>query len=131
MGCGGAGALLARREQRHRAAGRFGGEWRNAFLRMPYWRDETTSLGAILDTFESAVTWSGFDAFYDSVRTDVADANRARDGRESQPVLPLHACLSRRPAPFSPSWRRATATETSAMRWRTGATSKPPATMPS
>ncbi|WP_315785453.1 FAD-binding oxidoreductase [Bradyrhizobium sp. SZCCHNPS1003] len=50
------------------------GEWRNAFLRMPYWRDETTRLGAILDTFESAVTWSGFDAFYDGVRTDVADA---------------------------------------------------------
>lgn len=50
------------------------GEWRNAFLRMPYWRDETTRLGVILDTFESAVTWNRFDAFYDGVRADVADA---------------------------------------------------------
>jgi len=50
------------------------GDWRNAFLRMPYWRDETTRLGAIFDTFESAVTWDRFGAFYDGVRHDVQAA---------------------------------------------------------
>lgn len=50
------------------------GDWRNAFIRMPYWRDETTRLGAIFDTFESAVTWDIFEAFYDGVRQDVQAA---------------------------------------------------------
>ena len=49
-------------------------DWREAFLRMPYWRDETTRRGAIVDTFESAVTWQGFAAFYDGVRSDVGEA---------------------------------------------------------
>lgn len=56
------------------------GQWRDAFLRMPYWRDETTRHAAILDTFESAITWSGFDAFYDGVREDVGEAIRRVTG---------------------------------------------------
>jgi alkyldihydroxyacetonephosphate synthase len=50
---------------------------------MPYWRDETTRRGAILDTFESAVTWSGFDAFYEGVKLDVADAIERITGSRS------------------------------------------------
>ncbi len=56
------------------------GQWRDAFLRMPYWRDETTRHAAILDTFESAITWSGFEAFYDGVREDVGEAIRRATG---------------------------------------------------
>lgn len=56
------------------------GDWRDAFIRMPYWRDETTRHGAILDTFETATTWDRFDAFYDGVRHDVADAIRRVTG---------------------------------------------------
>jgi alkyldihydroxyacetonephosphate synthase len=59
------------------------GVWRSAFVRMPYWRDETTRRGAILDTFESAVTWSGFDAFYEGVKLDVADAIERITGSRS------------------------------------------------
>ncbi len=58
------------------------GQWRDAFLRMPYYRDEATRLGAIMDTFESAVTWDRFDAFYDGVRRDVGAAIKAATGRE-------------------------------------------------
>ena len=47
------------------------GAWRDAFLRMPYWRNLTNRLGLVLDTFESAIPWSGFDAFYDGVRERV------------------------------------------------------------
>jgi len=57
-------------DSRHDAAA----AWRDAFLRMPYLRDETTRRGAIVDTFESAVTWDRFDAFYAGVREDVGAA---------------------------------------------------------
>jgi alkyldihydroxyacetonephosphate synthase len=50
------------------------GAWRDAFIRMPYLRDETTRRGAILDTFESAVTWDRFEAFYAGVLEDVGEA---------------------------------------------------------
>ena len=36
------------------------GEWRDAFIRMPYWRDPMTGRGAVLDTFETAITWDRF-----------------------------------------------------------------------
>lgn len=58
-------------------------QWRDAFLRMPYYRDEATRLGTIIDTFESAVTWDRFDAFYDGVRADVTAAIEAATGREA------------------------------------------------
>ncbi|HET7527573.1 MAG TPA: FAD-binding oxidoreductase [Burkholderiaceae bacterium] len=57
--------------------------WRNAFLRMPYLRDEATRRGAILDTFESAVTWDRFDAFYAGVREDVGAAIERITGSEA------------------------------------------------
>ena len=53
------------------------GDWRSAFIRIPYWRDETTRLGAIFDTFESAITWDRFEAFYNGVRDDVQSAMHA------------------------------------------------------
>jgi alkyldihydroxyacetonephosphate synthase len=56
------------------------GDWRDAFIRMPYWRDETTRHGAILDTFETAVTWDRFEAFYDGIKQDVAEAIRRVTG---------------------------------------------------
>jgi alkyldihydroxyacetonephosphate synthase len=56
------------------------GDWRDAFIRMPYWRDETTRHGAIFDTFETAITWDRFDAFYDGVKQDVSDAIRRVTG---------------------------------------------------
>ncbi len=56
--------------------------WRNAFLRMPYYRNLMVGLGLIADTFESAITWDRFDAFYDGVRERVAAAAREVTGRE-------------------------------------------------
>jgi alkyldihydroxyacetonephosphate synthase len=56
------------------------GAWRNAFLRMPYWRDEAIRLGLIMDTFETAITWDRFDAFYRDVRADVGNAIRRITG---------------------------------------------------
>lgn len=51
------------------------GAWRNAFLRAPYLRDVIVGLGAISETFESAVTWDRFEEFHagvtDAVRGEV------------------------------------------------------------
>jgi hypothetical protein len=35
--------------------------------RAPYWRNLTTRLGLIVDTFESAIPWNAFDDFYAGV----------------------------------------------------------------
>ena len=57
------------------------GQWRDAFLRMPYWRDEAARHGVILDTFETAITWDRFDAFYAAVRAEVGDTIRRVTGQ--------------------------------------------------
>jgi len=58
------------------------GAWRDAFLRMPYWRDPAVGLGVIMDTFETAITWDRFEDFYRNVREDVARAVRHGTGQE-------------------------------------------------
>jgi alkyldihydroxyacetonephosphate synthase len=50
------------------------GSWREAFLRMPYLRDLLVRLGVFTDTFESAVTWDRFPAFYAAVTGAVEEA---------------------------------------------------------
>ena len=58
------------------------GAWRNAFLRMPYWRDPLVGQGVILDTFETAITWDRFESFYDDIRTDIAAAIEQATGHD-------------------------------------------------
>jgi len=59
------------------------GAWRDAFLRMPYWRDPAVGLGVIMDTFETAITWDRFEAFYASVKADVGAAIERATGQEA------------------------------------------------
>ena len=59
------------------------GAWRDAFLRMPYWRDPAVGLGVIMDTFETAITWDRFEAFYTSVKADVGAAIERATGQEA------------------------------------------------
>jgi len=59
------------------------GAWRHAFLRMPYWRDPAVGLGVIMDTFETAITWDRFEAFYASVKADVGAAIERATGQEA------------------------------------------------
>ena len=49
------------------------GNWRSAFLRMPYQRDALARRGVIAETFETACTWDGFDALHHAV-TEAAKA---------------------------------------------------------
>jgi alkyldihydroxyacetonephosphate synthase len=59
------------------------GAWRDAFLRMPYWRDPAVGLGVIMDTFETAITWDRFEAFYTAVKADVSAAIQRATGNEA------------------------------------------------
>src|SRR3954451_23840519 len=41
------------------------GDWREAFIRMPYVRDMLMRIGVLADTFETAITWDRFAAFHE------------------------------------------------------------------
>jgi alkyldihydroxyacetonephosphate synthase len=43
------------------------GNWRSAFLRMPYQRDALARRSVIAETFETACTWDRFEALHDAV----------------------------------------------------------------
>lgn len=57
-------------------AGRQGavGEWRNAFIRMPYGRDAMVAMSIIGETFETACTWDRFAEFHAGVTGSVERA---------------------------------------------------------
>lgn len=59
------------------------GVWRNAFIRMPYWRDPAVGLGIIMDTFETAITWDRFEDFYRNVKQDVEAAILRATGQKT------------------------------------------------
>jgi alkyldihydroxyacetonephosphate synthase len=40
------------------------GAWRNTFLRAPYLRDALATLGLVVETFETAITWDRFASFH-------------------------------------------------------------------
>ncbi len=61
-------------ETKRSATGDASDTWRNAFLRMPYYRNFLTPLGLIADTFETAITWDRFDDFYAGVKERVGKA---------------------------------------------------------
>ena len=50
------------------------GDWKNTFFRQPYLRDAMLDHGALLDTFETAVTWSRVPMAYHGIRQAVLDA---------------------------------------------------------
>ncbi len=50
------------------------GDWRNAFIRMPYAFSTMAAMGAIFDTTESAIPWNKFHEFYAGVMHDVQKA---------------------------------------------------------
>jgi alkyldihydroxyacetonephosphate synthase len=51
-----------------------GGDWRSAFLAMPYLRDTLIQAGVVNDTFETAVTWDKLGDLREAVRAAVPHA---------------------------------------------------------
>jgi alkyldihydroxyacetonephosphate synthase len=74
-------SMTSEGSQEHR--GGVAGAWRQAFIRMPYWRDPAVGLGAIMDTFETAITWDRFENFYRNVKQDVEAAIHRMTGRQT------------------------------------------------
>jgi alkyldihydroxyacetonephosphate synthase len=50
------------------------GEWRSSFISAPYIREALLVRGVIVETFETAVTWSGLVPLVQHVTTAVSDA---------------------------------------------------------
>ena len=48
--------------------------WRNAFIRMPYYRNRLVGFGIIADTFETAITWDRFQQLYDGIKQGMEKA---------------------------------------------------------
>jgi alkyldihydroxyacetonephosphate synthase len=48
--------------------------WRNAFIRMAYWRNRFAAFGIITDAVETSITWDRFPDFY---RTITGEMNKA------------------------------------------------------
>ena len=48
--------------------------WRNAFLRMAYWRNRFVAFGVIADAVETAITWDRFPEFYRSITREMNEA---------------------------------------------------------
>jgi alkyldihydroxyacetonephosphate synthase len=57
------------------------GQWRDAFLRMPYFREVLTPRGIITETFETAITWERFRDFHDQVKQATERAIQEVTGR--------------------------------------------------
>jgi alkyldihydroxyacetonephosphate synthase len=76
------------------------GAWRDAFIRMPYWRDPMVGAGAILDTFETAITWDRFNDFYGGVREDVQAAILRATGRPGSVSCRFTHVYPDGPAPY-------------------------------
>jgi alkyldihydroxyacetonephosphate synthase len=85
-----------RAEHRQGAAG----QWRNAFIRMPYARNLSVGLGLIGDTFETAITWDGFEALYDGARERTAAAIREICGHDASVSCRFTHIYPDGPAPY-------------------------------
>ena len=76
------------------------GQWRNAFIRMPYGREKLTPRGIISDTFETAITWERFEAFHDQVKAVTEQAIREATGRPGQVTCRFTHVYPDGPAPY-------------------------------
>ena len=76
------------------------GAWRTAFIRMPYCREQLTPRGIISDTFESAITWDRFEAFYHAIREATSAAIREATGKDGAVSCRFSHAYPDGPAPY-------------------------------
>jgi len=76
------------------------GQWRNAFIRMPYARNLSVALGMIGDTFETAIPWDGFEALYEGARERTRKAIAEICGHETTVSCRFTHVYPDGPAPY-------------------------------
>lgn len=74
--------------------------WRNAFIRMPYFRELITPWAIINDTFETAITWERFPAFHRSIMDATHGAIEAATGRKGLVTCRFTHVYPDGPAPY-------------------------------
>ncbi|SCL33800.1 alkyldihydroxyacetonephosphate synthase [Micromonospora rhizosphaerae] len=75
-------------------------EWRDTFVSAPYLRDALARLGAVVETFETACTWAGFDALHAAVIDAVAHAGIAINGSPALVTCRFTHVYPDGPAPY-------------------------------
>jgi alkyldihydroxyacetonephosphate synthase len=75
-------------------------QWRTAFIRMPFARERMILRAVIADTFETAITWERFEAFYDRVKSATETAIRDVTGRPGQVTCRFTHVYPDGPAPY-------------------------------
>lgn len=76
------------------------GAWRDAFIRMPYNREQLTTRGILSDTFETAITWDRFEDFYHTIRDATASAVREAIGQDGAVSCRFSHAYPDGPAPY-------------------------------
>ena len=76
------------------------GAWRDAFIRMPYNREQLTPRGLISDTFETAITWDRFEGFYDAIHKATEAAIREVTGKPGAVSCRFSHAYPDGPAPY-------------------------------
>ncbi len=76
------------------------GAWRNAFIRMPYFREVITPWAVINDTFETAITWDRFPAFHRAIMAATEGAIEAATGRKGLVTCRFTHVYPDGPAPY-------------------------------
>ena len=76
------------------------GAWRDAFIRMPYNRENLTPRGIISDTFETAITWDRFEEFYWAIKDATQEAIRDVTGQDGVISCRFSHAYPDGPAPY-------------------------------
>ncbi len=91
-----AGQLEAKGGHREGASG----AWRNAFIRMPFFREIMTPLGLIFDTYETAITWDRFPDFHARMMQATSDIVRRVCGGATSVTCRFTHVYPDGPAPY-------------------------------
>jgi alkyldihydroxyacetonephosphate synthase len=76
------------------------GQWREAFIRAPYVREQLTPRGVIVETFETSITWDRFPAFHAAIMDATRRAIREVTGREGMVTCRFTHIYPDGPAPY-------------------------------
>jgi alkyldihydroxyacetonephosphate synthase len=76
------------------------GQWRNAFIRGPYYREHMTARGICRETFETSVPWSGFRNLHETVVSAVQHAIKRVTGRSGTVTCRFTHVYPNGPAPY-------------------------------
>jgi alkyldihydroxyacetonephosphate synthase len=74
--------------------------WRTAFIRMPHLTRTIVEMGVIADTFETAITWERFPAFYEAILAATEEACVAATGQRGSVSCRITHCYPDGPAPY-------------------------------